>query len=119
MIEELFGTDGNSVIHILDFYHLCENVHSYAKAKFEMNESKYKPWPEKICDLLKTGESDDALQMISENETFENTVNLYHYITMNKKHIDYPRYLGEGLFIGSGAIESGNKKSTGQAQTSR
>ena len=36
-------------------------------------------------------------------------VNLFGYLTNNIKHIDYAEYERKGYFIGSGAIESGNK----------
>jgi hypothetical protein len=36
-------------------------------------------------------------------------VNLYGYISNNIKNIDYAAYMKKGYFIGSGAIESGNK----------
>lgn len=75
--EELFP----NAQHILDYFHLSENVYSYAKAKFHLDE----------------------------NEQYENAVNLYHYIKTNAHHIDYPVYMAKGYFIGSGAIESGNK----------
>ena len=35
--------------------------------------------------------------------------NLYTYISNNKDNIDYPAYREKGYFVGSGAIESGNK----------
>jgi hypothetical protein len=110
MADELFGVDNESVVHILDYYHLCENVHSFAKAKFKMDEKKYRPWAEMICCMLKAGKSAEVLSMIPEGETYENTVNLHHYISMHLNHIDYPKYIAAGLFIGSGAIESSNKK---------
>ena len=34
--------------------------------------------------------------------------NLYKYIDNNKDNMDYPRYRKEGLFVGSGAMESAN-----------
>ena len=37
------------------------------------------------------------------------SVNLYGYISNNIKNIDYALYEKKGYFIGSGAIESGNK----------
>jgi len=37
------------------------------------------------------------------------TVDLYKYIYNNQNNIDYPAYKAKGYFIGSGAIESGNK----------
>lgn len=108
MIDELFGVDNKSVIHILDYYHLCENVYSYAKAKFNMDEKKYVPWAEKMCAHLKDGEVQNVLDEISEE--YEGTVKLKHYITFHHNHIDYPAYVAQDLFIGSGAIESSNKK---------
>lgn len=39
MAEELFP----DAQHILDLYHLKENVHSFSKSKFGMNEEKYIP----------------------------------------------------------------------------
>jgi hypothetical protein len=36
-------------------------------------------------------------------------VNLYGYISNNARNIDYAKYIKKGYFIGSGAIESGNK----------
>lgn len=106
MSEELFGADA---IHILDFFHLSENVYSYAKAKYGMDETKYRPWSEKVCALLKAGEWQCVLKDLDPEEKYPNTVNLYHYIDTNKNHINYPEYIGKGLFIGSDAIESSNK----------
>lgn len=105
MAEELFP----DAQHILDYYHLCENVYTYAKAKFNKDETKYRPWSEEICERLKAGKSREVLNELDEKEHYENTVNLYHYIKSNLNHIDYPAYKEKGYFIGSGAIESGNK----------
>lgn len=110
LVDELFGVDNETVIHILDYYHLCENVHNFAKAKFKMNEKKYKPWADKICAMLKDGKGAEVLKMVPKEETYENTVNLHHYISMHLKHINYPQYIADNLFIGSGVIESSNKK---------
>lgn len=106
MKEELFGEDA---IQILDFFHLSENVHSYGKAKFKMDESKYMPWAESKCKKLKEGKWEEVLMELNPEETYKNTVNLYHYIDTNREHIDYPHYIEMGCFIGSGAVESSNK----------
>ena len=95
--------------HILDFFHLSENVHDFAKIRFGMDESKYRPWAKEVCDLLEDGKWESVLSMLNPDETYPNSVNLYHYIESNKNHIDYPKYKRKGFFIGSGAIESGNK----------
>lgn len=106
MKEELFGDDA---IQILDYFHLSENVHSYGRAKFKMDERQYLPWAEEKCRKLREGKWEEVLEELDPNETYKNTVDLYHYIESNKGHIDYPGYTEKGYFIGSGAVESSNK----------
>ncbi len=110
LVEEIFP----DAQQILDFYHLSENVYTYAKALFNMDASQYVPWAKSICDQLKKSQFQSVL---SELETQRNDgkvsadcpVNLFGYISNNIKNIDYVTYLNKGYFIGSGAIESGNK----------
>lgn len=108
--DELFGLDSSNVIHILDYFHLSENVYDYARAKFNNVEEKYIPWAKRINEMLKDGKWQDVLTELDENEKYKNTVNLYHYISSHSNNINYPEYIKMGLFIGSGAIESANKK---------
>jgi hypothetical protein len=97
---------------ILDFFHLSENVHEYAKHYFGANESEYRPWAERICDELRKSQYPGVLH---ELETHDKTkasncsVNLPGYIANNINNINYAAYEQKGYFIGSGAIESGNK----------
>ena len=105
MSEELFP----DALRILDLFHLKENVYSYAKCRFNQNESKYKPWAEEICDALEDGKWEEVLKSLSPEETYPNCVNLYHYIYENRNSINYPDYKANGYFVGSGAIESANK----------
>lgn len=105
MASELFP----DAQHILDLFHLKENVYEFAKNKFDFNENKYIPWADEICSLLENGESDAVLRKLDPEEKYSNCVNLYHYITEHKDHINYPEYKEKGYFCGSGAIESGNK----------
>lgn len=106
MVEEYYP----DAQQILDFFHLCENVHEYAKALFKDNEKQSKAWAEHICGLLKTSRHQEVLEKL---EPYKNEkichVNLYLYIMNNIKNIDYASYINNGYFIGSGAIESGNK----------
>jgi hypothetical protein len=108
MVEELFP----DAQQILDYFHLCENVYTYAKALFNMDASKYMPWAKKICTHLKASKYKLVLQeLYSTKDKKPNgcSVNLYGYIFNNIKNIDYAEYEKKGYFIGSGAIESGNK----------
>jgi hypothetical protein len=108
MTEEIFP----DAQQILDFYHLCENVNTYAKYIFNQDESKYTPWANDICDSLKASQHKNVLKELEKTKDKKVTncpVNLYGYISNNLKNIDYVEYLQKGYFIGSGAVESGNK----------
>jgi hypothetical protein len=97
---------------ILDFYHLCENVHEYAREYFRANESKYKEWARKTCAALKKSQHSGVLKELESHDTAhmsKNTVNLHGYINNNINNIDYAAYEEKGYLMGSGAIESGNK----------
>jgi hypothetical protein len=97
---------------ILDFFHLCEKVSNFAKNIFNNDENKYKPWSKNICDALKEGKYIDVIKIINNIEydiVSKSTINLVQYIENNINNIDYANYIKKGYFIGSGAIESGNK----------
>ena len=108
MREELFP----DAQQILDYFHLCENVYNFAKSIFTMNELKYRPWAKDICYALRKSETTRVLKEIkslaSKTKDFL-AVDLHGYILNNINHIDYKTYEQKGYFIGSGAIESGNK----------
>jgi len=108
MVEELFP----DAQQILDYFHLCENVHTYAKALYGMDATKYMPWAKRICDHLRASRYKLVLQELEPSKDVKPngcSVNLYGYISNNINNIDYALYERKGYFIGSGAIESGNK----------
>ena len=106
MVEELFP----DAQQILDYYHLCENVNTFAKHVFKMDEAKYKPWVKEICGKIKKGGFKQVLNELNTVPVPSGCpVNLFGYITNNIKNINYAEYEKKGYFIGSGAIESGNK----------
>ena len=97
---------------ILDLFHLKENTYEFAKDIFNNDEVKYRPWAEDLCKRLEDGQWEDVLKSLVKYKgrpTHSGCVNLYTYISNNKNNIDYPAYKKRGLFVGSGAIESGNK----------
>ena len=94
---------------ILDFYHLCENVNTYAKYAFGAEPAQYSEWANKTCALLKASQWDEVLNDLkNRGKPSLCPVDLHGYITNNIGNIDYACYLNEGYYIGSGAIESGN-----------
>jgi len=108
MVSELYP----DAQQILDFFHLSENVYKFAKALFNMDEQRYRPWAEDLCERLKASKYDGVLcdlREYKEKPLPNSDINLYNYIENNIDNIDYAKYLQEGYFIGSGAIESGNR----------
>lgn len=108
-MKELLFPDAQQ---ILDFYHLCENVYTFAKHIFNMEESVYKPWAARICRDLKKSRYKEVLKELESmdgRQIQKSPVNLHGYMSNNIHNIDYASYLEKGYFIGSGAIESANK----------
>jgi hypothetical protein len=106
MREELFP----DARQILDYYHLCENVSTFAKHLFGQETSQYAGWADEMCAFLKESKYAEVLgELEKRKKPPQCPVVLYGYIQNNADNIDYARYIEEGLFIGSGAIESGNK----------
>jgi hypothetical protein len=106
MREELFP----DALQILDYYHLCENVNTFAKHLFGTEPSQYSAWANEICALLKKSKWNEVLLDLKYREQPPSCpIDLYGYISNNIDSIDYDHYIECGYFIGSGAIESGNK----------
>lgn len=105
IVEELFP----GATMILDLFHLKENVHNYAKAMFPNDSTKVAEWAKPICKKLEDGKWKEVLQNDIEDKAAPGGFNLYSYIESNSDRIDYPTYQKKGYFVGSGAIESGNK----------
>ena len=106
MREEVFP----DAQQILDYFHLCENVNTFAKHCFGAEESQYKPWATNICEMLKDSQWPHVLEILKKMaKPAQSPVDLYVYISNNAKNIDYVDYLSKGYFIGSGAIEGANK----------
>ena len=62
--------------------------------------------------MLENGAKSEVVQILKglkNRKLPKNTVNLHTYITNNISRIDYKEYTEKGYYIGSGAIERGNK----------
>ena len=95
---------------ILDLYHLKENIYTYAKHKYPGNPVKYTSWAESAIKMIEDEEPEKLLDILPENEKLPpGCVNLRSYISNNLDRIKYRQYKENGYFVGSGAIESGNK----------
>ena len=110
MFEELFP----DAVQVLDYYHMCENVYGYAKYLYPSNDQKMKVWAESVIAHIENGRIDKALASISVAGSGAKlpigVPNLFVYLTNNRHRIHYKAFQQMGLKVGSGAIESGNKK---------
>lgn len=109
MCDELFP----DAIQVLDYYHMCENVYSYAKYLYPSNDSEMKKWAAIVISKIETGKVDEVLKTlppIHEHKLPVGVPNLHTYLKNNRERMNYKEFERQGYKIGSGAIESGNKK---------
>lgn len=105
-IEDAFP----EAVSILDYYHVCEHLHSFANVAFS-DEPKRKKWTDKQKELLLQSKVTTVIKNIKrQNKESKEGLLLINYYTNNAYRMDYKRYknVGAGL-IGSGAIESAHR----------
>jgi hypothetical protein len=108
MRNQLFG----EIQHILDFFHLAENISKFAKNIFPNDDEKSGKWSKTIRDLFKKNgyiEAINEIKSLGKKVINKSKFDLLRYIEENIDCINYPEYLSKGYFIGSGAIESANR----------
>jgi hypothetical protein len=102
-------------IEILDFYHLSEYVWQVAKLGFSHQEEKQKNWVSQQLNLLKQSEWSKVItnsyQLVKKGKNLREAIEkLERYLNNNSTRIDYKSYLKQGLMIGSGVVESSNRR---------
>lgn len=102
-------------IEILDFFHVSEYIWAVAKVAFPQHESHQKAWVNEQQTFLKQSQWQRVVQATrqlschtQECETLK--ADLIRYLSNNQTRIDYRRYLQMGLMIGSGVVESSNRR---------
>lgn len=106
MCDELFP----DAVQILDLFHLRENIYSFAKHLYGSDSTKYTAWSESIIYKIEKGKIEEVMEEIPIIEKLPTgIVNLKKYLENNIDKINYCEYREKGFFVGSGAIESGNK----------
>lgn len=105
-IEDAFP----EAVSILDYYHVCEHLHSFANVAFS-DGTKREKWTDKQKELLLQSKVTTVIKNIKrKNKESKEGLLLINYYTNNAYRMDYKRYrnVGAGL-IGSGAIESAHR----------
>ncbi len=111
MAEEQFP----GAIEILDFYHLSEYLWKVAKAALPYQEEKQEQWTKQQQKLLKKSQWQTVIKNCykfkrKKKDLTKAITDLERYLTNNKNRIDYQSYLNAGLMIGSGVVESSNRR---------
>lgn len=101
-------------IQILDFFHLSEYLWEVARNAFAQ-ETQQHEWVEMQQQTLKQSQWQavlTALQRLPPNSVAlqDSIERLVSYLTHNQSRIDYHKYLQQGLMIGSGVVESSNRR---------
>ena len=102
-------------VEILDFFHLSEYVWAVAKAAHPQKEQAQKDWVKTQQQLLKKSQWQNVISNShkfkrNRKNLIEAIDNLERYLTNNQSRIDYQSYLKKGLMIGSGVVESSNRR---------
>lgn len=102
-------------IEILDFFHLSEYVWKVAKLAYPRNEQKPKDWVNTQQNLLRKSQWKTVIvhsfQLKRKKpDLIKAITDLERYLTNNQSRIDYQSYLKAGLMIGSGVVESSNRR---------
>lgn len=102
-------------VEILDFFHLSEYVWAVAKAAYPHKEQTQKDWVKIQQKLLKKSQWSTVIknchQLTRKKKDLNKAItDLERYLTNNQSRIDYCSYLKAGLMIGSGVVESSNRR---------
>lgn len=102
-------------VEILDFFHLSEYVWAVAKEAYPKQEPLQKDWVKQQQQFLKKSQWKQVIKSCSQFRSKRKDLqlaitNLERYLTNNQSRIDYQRYLSSGLMIGSGVVESSNRR---------
>ena len=106
-------------IQILDFYHVSEYVWAAAKEIYPQDKKKRKAWARRHLKSLKASKIHNFLKVLGKHPTIEGGLKtavgtLKTYLLNNLERIDYARYMKLGLMIGSGVVESSNRRVVSQ-----
>lgn len=108
MIEENYP----EAVSILDIFHLLEHAGKYIDVNYkkENKAAKMKQWKE----LLLNEGGQTLIREVQKSRTkskkaMKEKKNLLNYLEANVCRVNYPQYLKENYYIGSGAIESAHR----------
>ena len=102
---------------ILDFYHAAQNLWKGVKVWLDGRTKQARAWFTKARRQLRRGQANKVLKDIEAalaleglpTSAHEALTKVYNYLDKHRDHIDYAKFKGLGLPIGSGIVESACK----------
>jgi hypothetical protein len=106
---------GRKTTEIVDFYHAGEYIWDAGKAVFGEESTETEEWSKKYCHILKHKGPAPVLHELhalspKDHTPPEPVVKAITYFENQGARMDYPRYVEQGLQIGSGSAESAVKQ---------
>lgn len=98
-------------IAILDCFHACEHLHSFAENCFKINAEYREKWFKEQKTLLYESQVEEVIKNVRETDASKSDKDrLTGYYLSNIERMDYKKYrsIGAGI-IGSGSIESAHR----------
>lgn len=99
--------------HILDYYHLRDNVIAASQAVYGQGTAESQQWRKEICGvLLEQGPELALVQIAAVRKTLRSAAKrqalqkLHQFLTTRKEMVRYPEFLAAGYEIGSGPTEA-------------
>ena len=93
-------------VQIVDVFHAAEHLFDIARAVYGHDSDVGRAWARQRRDELLAGDFDDMLQAVGAHaDGSEEARKGCGYFVGNRARMDYPRFRGMGLCIGSGVVE--------------
>lgn len=112
-IWEYWDTFRPDAVQILDYFHAIEKIGLWAVRVFK-DEKQGKEWIDHCQKLLLNDEVKELAILLQDidcqGDNLEKQQQLLTYLKHNEHRMRYKTFMDEGLFIGSGAIESANRE---------
>lgn len=105
-------------IRILDFPHAAQQIARAGQARFGVGTTTQQAWLKTQLTTLKSGDPDQviaAIQRLGEESEVEGSdqaviEGVVNYLQTRRDQVAYAQFRSQGLPIGSGAVESANKR---------
>ena len=106
-------------IQIVDLYHAREHLWELSAKLFPHDECHRKQWTERLLLKLEKGQIEPLVEALREfpppdGELARLLANEADYFERNEERMRYPRFRGQGVFVGSGVVEAGCRTVIGE-----